>query len=93
MRVRDRFLPRELQFHELEESREFRDSGGYRRKSSNKNRADRRQIQPESDDMVERYRPIEYRRPIKNDEDEEEEEEVVDKYEQFKKFKAQQRAQ
>lgn len=43
--------------------------------------------------MVERYRPIEYRRPIKNDEDEEEEEEVVDKYEQFKKFKAQQRAQ
>lgn len=95
-RLNEPNFPRELQYHELEESREFRESrqGGYNdrmggrpyrvksKKPRSSNKVDRRQ---ELDDPIERYRPIEYRRPEKKEEEEEpSQEEEEDQYEQFK---------
>lgn len=79
-RGQDNFLPRELQYHELEESREFRESRqeGYkphRVKSKPYGSATYDKRQPNMEDTIERYRPQEYRRPEKKEESETEEEE------------------
>jgi len=77
---RESDFPRELQYHELEESREFRQSrqGGYggnkpyvKSKRPPNMAADRRQ-QDIEDDPIEKYRPIEYRRKEKKPEPDEE---------------------
>jgi hypothetical protein len=94
-------FPKELRYHELEESREFRElsrQSGYKKrmyptksKPRSSNRADRRQSRdyrdPEEQDTVEKYRPAEYRKkPKKYEEDDGRDTEA--EYRQFQAQKA-----
>ena len=68
-RRKTELLPRELQYHELEESRDFREGGGYNKPHRVKSKpyasAVDRMPPPRDEDSIERYRPSEYRRPVK----------------------------